>query len=468
MNLLLLKRIFPQPIFLGRTVTFPPVTVALMLVVAGCATAPLQNFDQSQEKSQTYMDSKGSSQAAAKMLERQGGAALINFREDVLWGGIYYFGNRPGAETMPYCSSVTEKFNAQLTDQFRSIALKNFDVVLGQSAKKQAPLLMVVSFTSEDAHERSDPLLKGQIRMELDVRAQLLFLDPKADMQVVNAYPLAIKAVDAMESTPATKNWEELAEYALCEDIRDKDGKATSIISQILDTLRSQAVVARSMFEPVAVTAVKIDLGAVPIKGPYQSITLDANVTRSWSQRFGSSFTTYLAKNSGFAMNPFLPGQEGQFDRDSVVGGVLQLTRRSDQQPTVTGHLRKPRFIISVIIRDLKMDTFERQADLNEVIEYGCTVELILSQTTPAREVARVTARSSDYGKQSDRLRKKHQQISRYNYKPAALESDSVDHGKAFSRYIESYLNMIANSIAHDEDDPIGIFTSFRKLLQRN
>lgn len=412
------------------------------------------------------MDSKGSAASAGKMLASQGDASLANFREDVLWGGVYYFGNKPDGDEMPYCAKAVPAFQAELSRRFAQLKAPHFNLILDQSAR-QAPLVMVVSMTSENPYERPDPLLQGQTRMELDIRAQLLVLDPKADMQVVNAYPLGMRAVDSVMGAPMEANWTDLASYGLCEELRDENGKPISIITQVVDTITRQAVATRSLWAPISVSSVTVDL-AKPAASPYGELRIDQTLSTSWAKRFGTSFTTYLAKNSGFPLNPFLNAGDDRFDRDSTIGGALQLTRRSSLQPTITGKLRKPEQLITLVISDLTMRTVELRTGLLESVEYGCTIELQLHDTTSATLRAAASITPAKLGEKSAPLARKIAQVARYNYDPAALREGSVDHAKAYCRYIENLLNILSNCIAHEEDDPAGLFTAFRKAMNRN
>lgn len=440
--------------------------LSLVAFLGGCATASVQNFDIKQEKAQSYMESKGSASSANKMLVGQGEASREIFREDVLWGGVYFFGNKPDGDTMPYCAAAMPAFQDELTRRLTGAALPNFNLILDQSTK-DAPLVLVVSLSSESSYERPDPLLAGQTRLELDIRAQLLILDPKADMQIVNAYPLGMRAVDSVEGHPNEANWRDLAKYGLCEDLRDKDGRAISVLAQALETLSKRAVAARSLWAPIGVAPIKLQLEH-PIAGSFPGLTLEPTATQDWASRFGTSFTTYLAKNSGFPLNPYLSAGDDRFDRDSTIGGALRLTRRSTVQPSITGKLRKPEQILSLCVRDLSLGSIERKENLVEVVEYGCTIDVSLEDAVTATTRAQATVTHSALSAKAPQIARKLAQIARYSYDPQALHSGGVDHAKAFSRYIENLLNVISNCIAHEEDDPSGLFETFRQAMNRN
>jgi hypothetical protein len=166
-----------------------------------------------------------------------------------------------------------------------------------------------------------------------------------------------------------------LVELALLGTDRTQSGAAISLRDQFLDLIQSQSVSPRitARTAPIAVADVDIPASALNKNGAY---ICDPAAVSSWSNELASSFTRYIATNTGLAIRPYLPGGGDEIKLTPILVAAAEQGLELGDSSVLYASLQKPSEIFHISITSLiSKDVKPEDPNLAEII-YGFKIRL--------------------------------------------------------------------------------------------
>lgn len=463
-----------------------------LLFLTGCVTAPNINFDSVKtdlNKGQTYTTSTGIQKASQKQTDNSKKISLKSGkRECVTWGGVVLAGSKDfpimdfhDLENHEKCLAGDHEkcsvavLNRRLIEVLQASRPAGFDIDTGGKGddKESAPVQMFLALSSEYLRTRPDPLIEGNLRVELEIQGQLLFLDPKADMQVVGSYPLGTTVIDSISGKPSVEKLRELALDAFVKPKESPEAPALSLADQVTDLLGKYAINARGLRAPLAVAPFAIESTSLAAVSPEGLTRLEQKQVADWPDFFGNALSNRLAINSGFPVNPYTSSeQQAQFLNNKTLNAAWQLSFRTPSNSNRTAKLQRPAHRIQVTLKKLYV-VFDqdRSAKYIRTFNYGFDLDVSLLQVdTGEKLVDKVSV--SVPGKRgkfmTEEMVEKYSKLSRVKMRHVDLENHKIDHLAMWRGSIDRYLLQLANEIAYPEEDAKSRFQKFRDELKRN
>jgi hypothetical protein len=199
---------------------------------------------------------------ATKATQQTSSAGVVRVvRPRVFWMGVF----REGEATRWPESSVVrqlegkfvERVNAKLVD-LKPTAIDLRTANNGDSPSSTDGLVALLALSSESRFWYPDPVVQASNRVVVRLTGQLLFIDSLAGRvaagdlnrvgwQVVASYPIAVDMQSLSETQPGPDDnvWQRVTSEALMGAQRTPDGRALSVLDQLTDQLKSDAIAPR-------------------------------------------------------------------------------------------------------------------------------------------------------------------------------------------------------------------------------
>jgi len=446
-----------------------------IVYLTGCVSAPNINLDSVKtdlSKGQTYTASAGIQNASKKQTESAKEFSLKRGqKETVTWGGVVFM----GSQDLPNSKGLVDMLNPRLIEVLQEARPISFDIDTGGRAdiNEAASVKMFLALTSEYVRTRPDPIIEGNTRVELEIQGQLLFLDPKANMQVVGSYPLGTTVIDSVSGQPSDSKLKEMARAAFIEPKKTPEAPALSLADQVTDLLNQNAITARGLRAPLAVVPFKIEPSGLTAISPEGHVVVDQKRVADWPDFFGNALANRLAINSGFPVNPYIKTEaEANFANNKLLSEAWQLRLRTPENNNYVATLQKPTHKIQLILKRLYV-VFDkdRSAKYIKTFNYGFDLDVMLLQVdTGDRIVDKISVSvPGNKGKfLTEEMVEKYSKLSRVKMRPVDLDNNKIDHFAMWRGSIDRYLLQLANEIAFPEEDSKSRFKKFRDELKRN
>lgn len=450
----------------------------ILLFLAGCATTTKHDWSVGPtERGQTFLESKGA-QAGKERLAKT--AVIIQNREDVRWGGVAVV-TENGQALAPMAGAKLEEFQNNLIRSLKgAVNIPGFNLLgLGDALTDNERLSKApITFMVVIQHERmtTTPVLDTQ-KVRFDVIGQMIFLDNKSAMQLTAAYPVAVGVEDLGNPDPS-----ELIRMALHTDKKAPDGKAISLVGQVMELLSNEAISPRAVFPPISVLPVMVGSGQVELnigmfsgsKLQVDKATVPQDVAARWPDELGRTFATFLGANTGLPLNPYTTaGGATALKDDTVLSIASSFTmRQADNQQTYS-KLTPPRYLLSVEFLSLtcmESDDKAKRKTFQTSVNYGFDVVVSLKNADTGKEVDRVAIKLEHGGKNLGALARKYGGISEFVLKrqqsdgPVDPEVIKVN----LRPFLDEFMLQLAREVAYPEEDLLKRFEKFRALIKRN
>ena len=470
--------VFAQP---WPTVRLPKCGVwslPVLLALAGCVTAPKMdtNVKTDIQHGQTYLDSQGASASKERMAKNLSDTVLKR-REQVAWGGVTFFGSGDLALSMPRCTTnVAAKFQAALVAKLgtanpRMFELKYLGRGLGDNMQSDAAIIMVAALIQDEVSTRRDPIIDGNTRVELSISGQVLFVDSKAAMQVIAAYPVGVVQFDSVAGSATPELLASMAKEALMGTKRLPDGKAASLCDQIVDLLDHEATVPRSLYPPAAVSRVELSPTISEANGPRGLVQLGQDTTKTWPDTFAAIFSTYLGANSGFPMNPYMPSGELKISSDRVLSAAANITMRSADNQQLNAKLRPPKLLFKLKVDSLCASLNPKKSKtFMKVVNYGFNGSVTVVSPDTGTEVLSIPIEfpPKNAGGLPAKLVLKYEELASVKFTAEEFQGDSINHAEIWRDRIDIFLGQLAREIAFREEDHANRFEIIRTQIKKN
>jgi len=362
-----------------------PAIALVGVVLCGCVgTGPdFKGVKTDTQKSASYLDSAGITNSQKRMAENMA-ESVQKRREQVSWGGVAVFGNKPEGEDLPVSSKLSAEFQGALVEKLRSIHpatfdLKNLGSGVADNLRSQDALLLVVALAAEYPSHCPELFDRSKTRGEMTIKGHLLFLDSKNGMQLVASYPIGVKLWNVFDQEPSPAEFSTLARTALMGSERLPDGGAVSFTDQVTALLARNAVVPRAIFPPIAVAPVTFSPDCSVANTPQGSVNIPPKTFARWSDEFALAFGNFLSTGSGFAVNPYLPGGSRVIGSDRVLSAAGHITMRTVDNQQLNASLKAPTLTFKLEVTSLRSIRNEKQStQVKEVVNYCISGRLLV------------------------------------------------------------------------------------------
>jgi hypothetical protein len=385
-------------------------SLASLLWLSGCATAPVAATSaEVTVKGATFLTGESAQQRqrdikeATKSTQQTSSSGVVRVvRPRVTWMGVF----REGEDTRwPESSLVrqlqgkfVQKVNAKLAD-LKPAAIDLRTTGNGDSPASTDGLIALLALSSESRFWYPDSVVQGSNRVVVRITGQLLFIDSLAGRvaagdlnrvgwQVVASYPIAVDMQGLSETPPGPDDevWQRVTSEALIGTQRAPDGRALSVLDQLIDQLQSDAIAprGRSGLAPVAVAPAEVRLG--PLQAGLSEPAPEA--LRAWPDELGASLARFLSAGSGLYVSPYVPGGRREIRlspvlKDAVAGFVAQRGDGQDQT-VMSAELQPPSYTVHFEVSGLTQTDSIPQNPNRARIAYGFSGQLVVSQNRGA------------------------------------------------------------------------------------
>lgn len=381
-------------------------TIASLVWLSGCATAPVEATSaEVTVKGATFLTGDTAQQRqreikeATKATQQTSSAGVVRVvRPRVFWMGVF----REGEATRWPESSVVrqlegkfvERVNAKLVD-LKPTAIDLRTANNGDSPSSTDGLVALLALSSESRFWYPDPVVQASNRVVVRLTGQLLFIDSLAGRvaagdlnrvgwQVVASYPIAVDMQSLSETQPGPDDnvWQRVTSEALMGAQRTPDGRALSVLDQLTDQLKSDAIAprGRSGLAPVAVAPAVLRLE------PQQAGLAEtaSAALRLWPDELGASLARFLSAGSGLYVSPYIPGGGSKVLLSPVLTNAVAdfAAQRGDAQDqnTMSAELQPPSYTVHFEVTGLTQSDSIPQNPNRARIAYGFSGQLVVTQ----------------------------------------------------------------------------------------
>ncbi len=405
---------FSPPLLIVTPVSLRILSSSLALIsvawLSGCATAPVAvTSAEVTVKGATYLSGDAAQQRqrdikeATKATQQTGSTNVVRVvRPRVFWMGVFREGD---PARWPETSLVrqlegklVEQVNAKLQD-LNSASIDLRTAQRGDSPSSTDGLVALLALSSESRFWYPDSVVEGSNRVLVRLTGQLLFIDSLAGRvatgdlnrvgwQVVASYPIAVDMQGLSSTPPGPEDevWKQVTNEALVGSQRAPDGRALSVLDQLIDQLKSDAIAprGRSGLAPVAVAPAVVRVGPLP-----EGLAEPApDMLRAWPDELGASLARFLSAGSGLYVSPYIPGGGRAVRLSPVLGQAVAgfASQRGDEkdQTVMSAELQPPSYTVHFEVNGLTQKDGIPQNPNRARIAYGFSGQLVVSQSRGA------------------------------------------------------------------------------------
>lgn len=444
----------------------------LVMILAGCVTAPVVKTVEFREKGQTSGESQGAQAAKARMA-RALAPGIQNRKERVLWGGVSVWGNDESGNNAPYCTKLASELQAVLVEALRTCDPPSFELAgigdgLADNWRQQDALVMVVVLSSEKVFSLPT---SGQNRVNVDVMGYILFIDTKNGMQATSSYPLSVNVVDLLDHPPTEDETIAMFKTALLALDKNKSSRAYGLAGQVIETLAEGAMAPRAVRSPIAVDPVAF--GPAIHAGLFLGKPFDVDVGRvaPWRDILANHLCLHLGFRSGFPVNPYT-GNGSMVRTEQSLASAAQLTMRRTDGQQLSVAIPKPVLLIHLQVDALIAEESRVQPKEFALtkVAYGFHGKLRVLNADSGREIISVVIEvpGTRQTVSNSKLLKRYDDMVTVPLQTSTIEGGKVDHLGMWRSQLSRFVEQLAHEIAFPEEDVLKRFGVIRNSIQRN